>query len=200
MNRDLLDTKRIETLTDGVFAIAMTFLVLDVKDAVVEAGGDAPFLLVLLPKLGSYVLGFVILGLFWNGHHIAFRHTERTDRVHLWLNIHFLVWAALVPFSAELLGERYTEPLPVLVYGVNLSLVAFALYAVWWYATHNRRLVAEDLPERTVQALKVRLVTAVASYAVAVAVAFVQPALGIAVFVASHLFFVARPVTRAEAP
>lgn len=195
-----LSPHRIATLADGVFAIAMTFLVLDVKDAVVEAADNVPLLWALLPKLGSYILGFVILGLFWNGHHIASHYTERTDRIHLWLNIHFLIWTALVPFPAELLGERYSEPLSVLVYGINLSLAAIALYAVWWYATQNRRLVSKNLPEQTVRALKVRLLLAVGSYVVAVGFAFLHPFAGIAVFVASHLYFVVRPVNKAESP
>ena len=196
---NLISPRRISTLTDGVFAIAMTFLVLDVKDAVVEASDNAPLLPILLPKLGSYLLGFIILGLLWNGHHIAHRYTERTDRVHLWLNILFLVWAALVPFPAELLGERYNEASSVLIYGVNLSLAALSLYWVWSYATRNHRLVSPDLPQQTIRALKIRLLSAVGLYAVAVATAFVYPAAGIVVFVASHLYFVVSPVTRAEA-
>ena len=154
---------------------------------------------VLLPKLGSYVLGFTILGLFWNGHHIALQYTERTDRVHLWLNIHFLIWAALVPFPAELLGERYSDPVSVLIYSINLSLAALALYAVWWYATHNRRLVADDLSPKVVRALKARLLRAIGSYLVAIGAAYVHPWLGISVFVASHLYFIIRPVTEVEA-
>lgn len=75
--------------------------------------------------------GMVGVGLFWNGHHIAFHYVKRADRVFLWLNIHFLLWAALIPFPAELLGERYSESLSVIIYGINLSLVAIAFYAVW---------------------------------------------------------------------
>ena len=194
-----ISPQRITTLTDGVFAIAMTLLVFDVKDIVTETSNDVDLFPAILPKLGSYLLGFIILGLFWNGHHIALQYTERTDRVHLWLNILFLIWAALVPFPAELLGERYDDPVSVLVYGVNLSLAALALYAVWWYATHNRRLVADDLPEKTICALKVRLLTAVGLYAVAIGVAFVHPTAGIVVFVISHLYFAVQPVTQAEA-
>ena len=194
-----ISPQRITALTGGVFAIAMTLLVFDVKDVVVEASHYTNLFPLLLPKLGSYLLGFIILGLLWNGHHIALHYTERTDRMHLWLNILFLIWAALVPFPAELLGERYDDPLSVLVYGVNLSLAVLSLYAVWKYATHQRRLVASDLPERTVRALKVRLLSAVGFYAVAVGVAFIHSAAGIAVFVFSHLYFVVRPVTRAEA-
>ena len=194
-----ISPQRITTLTDGVFAIAMTLLVFDVKDIVTETSDNVDLFPAILPKLGSYLLGFIILGLFWNGHHIALRYTERTDRVHLWLNILFLIWAALVPFPAELLGERYDDPVSVLVYGVNLSLAALALYAVWWYATHNRRLVADDLPEKTIRALKVRLLTAVGLYAVAIGVAFVHPTAGIVVFVISHLYFAVQPVTQAEA-
>lgn len=197
---DVFDTKRIETLSDGVFAIAMTFLVLDVKDAVVEAASSEPILPVLLPKLCSYILGFLILGLFWNGHHVALHYTRRTDRIHLWLNINFLTWAALVPFPAELLGERYAEPIAVVVYGLNLTVAAIALYLIWQYATQNHRLVDRDLPKEIVIDLKRRLMLATLSYAVAICAALIHPYVGVLFFVASHIYFVSQPITRSEAP
>lgn len=193
-NQSSLDLQRINTLADGVFAIAMTFLVLDVKDAVIETTQSDSFFSALLPKLGSYILGFIILGLFWNGHQIASGYTKRTDRTHLWLNIHFLLWAALIPFPAQLLGERYSESLSVIVYGINLSFVAIALYTVWWYATNNRRLVSADLSAKIISALKIRLLSAMGFYLVASVVALFSPVSGIFVVVLSHLYFVVRPV------
>ena len=197
-NQSLLSPQRINTLSDGVFAIAMTFLVLDVKNAVIEVPEDNSFFLVLLPKLCSYILGFVILGLFWNGHHIASHYIKRADRVYLWLNIHFLLWAALIPFPAQLLGERYFESLSVVVYGTNLSFAAIALYAAWWYATDNRRLVSDNLSKQTIRSLKTRLLSAIGSYLVAGIVALFNPVSGIVVFVISHVYFVFRPVARIE--
>ena len=92
-----LGTGRVTALTDGVFAIAMTLLVLDVKDAAVAADPARPLLAAVGPQLFGYGLGFVILGLLWNGHHVVFAYVERADRVLLWLNVAFLLSAALGP-------------------------------------------------------------------------------------------------------
>ncbi len=194
----MTEPQRINTLTDGVFAIAMTFLVLDVMDAAEGVDTHAQIWPTLWPKLASYIMGFLILGLLWNGHYIAASYVKRSDRTHLWLSINFLIWAALVPYPAGLLSEYYTDSLAVLIYGGNLTLAAGSLYAVWAYATKDHHLVDKDLPQQTVTALKRRLLLAMLGYLLAMAVALWQPVAGLLVFVASHLYFALTPVTEDE--
>src|SRR4030088_188078 len=97
-----LSRNRIEALTDGVFAVAMTLLVLDIKVPELEpplAGAELPLKpLALWPKFLSYLISFVILGVYWVGHHIQLSFIRRADRPLLWINILFLLWVALVPF------------------------------------------------------------------------------------------------------
>ena len=194
---DTLGTQRLVTLTDGVFAIAMTLLVLDVKDAAVAAPPGA-FARAVGPQLVSYGLSFTILGLLWNGHHVAFHYVERSDRALLWLNVAFLLFVALVPLPAEMIAEWPIRFAAVAVYGAVLSCAALALYAVWTYATHGRRLVRSTLSAGTVRSLKARFVRATALYLVGVAVAWWSPPAGVAVLALSHGFFVAQPVDAVE--
>ena len=192
-----LSPSRLNALTDGIFAIAMTLLVLDLKDAVPEPTSVRILWMQLWPHLASYGLSFIILGLFWNGQHIAAHYVQRTDRTHLWLNIAFLGVAALIPYSASLLSGHFGETLPVMVYGINLIVTAAVFLGAWIYATTNRRLTAADLPESTVRALKRRMYAAIGSYLVAMTVALFAPALGLLVFLLGHVLFVSQPVTKA---
>ena len=102
-----LGRNRIEALTDGVFAVAMTLLVLDIKVPELEqplATAELPLkLLSLWPKFLSYTISFVILGAYWVGHHVQLSFIRRADRPLLWINVFFLLWVALVPFSTALL-------------------------------------------------------------------------------------------------
>src|SRR5215471_1982543 len=102
-----LGRNRIEALTDGVFAVAMTLLVLDIRVPELHqplATAELPLkLLSLWPKFLSYTISFVILGVYWVGHHVQLSFIRRADRPLLWINILFLLWVALVPFPIGLL-------------------------------------------------------------------------------------------------
>jgi len=99
----------------------------------------------LSPHILAYVFSFVVLGVYWIGHHNQFHYIKRTDRVFLWVNILFLLTIGFVPFSTSLLGLYPFSPTAVRIYGVNLAATGLALYAVWWYATTQHRLVEKDL-------------------------------------------------------
>ena len=193
-----LPTSRLSTLTDGVFAIVMTLLAFDVVDAAADISSFRTLLGEIGPELFAYALSFTILGLFWNAHHIAFHYTERTDRAHLWLGIVFLLFVALIPLPAQLLGEWPVSRLAVVVYGVSLALSALAIDLQWAYATHGRRLTSPTLPDSVVHALHQRLRVALASYAVGVLVGLWSPPLGVAIFILSHVSLALTPVAPAE--
>src|SRR5215469_15788500 len=118
-----LGRNRIEALTDGVFAVAMTLLVLDIRVPELQplATAELPLkLLSLWPKFLSYTISFVILGVYWVGHHVQLSFIRRADRPLLWINILFLLWVALVPFSTALLSEYATTRIAIAIYGANL--------------------------------------------------------------------------------
>src|SRR3989475_9704435 len=155
-----LTKARIEALTDGIFATVMTVLVLGLSlppAGLPELGLEGE-IVNLSPHILAYAFSFVVLGVYWIGHHNQFHYIKRTDRVFLWVNIIFLLTIGFVPFSTSLLGEYPLSPTAVRVYGVNLGVTGLALYAVWWYATSRHRLVEKDLDPHIVSLAKRRTI------------------------------------------
>ena len=148
-----LSKGRLEALTDGIFATVMTVLVLGLRTP--AAGLSQSDLLAeivnLLPNIVAYAFSFIVLGLFWIGHHNQFHFIRRTDRTFLWINIVFLLTIGFIPFSTSLLGVYTTSPTAVRVYGANLAATGVVVNTIWWYATHNHRLVDGDLDNRIIR-------------------------------------------------
>lgn len=193
MQRSLLDTNRIETLADGVFAIAMTLLVFDIGVPHLPSSdlGRLPAeLAALWPKLLAYVLSFVVLGVYWIGHHNQFFYIRRATRAFLWLNILFLMFVAFIPFSAQLLGQYPTQRVAVVVYGLNLVIVGIALYLVWWYASANHRLVDPDLERATIRIASRRILTGPFVYLAAVVMSLISLPLTLVVYAAVPLLYI----------
>lgn len=176
---------RIEALGDGVFSIAMTLLVIELKVPHVADPSTAALLAALAevaPHMAMFVVSFLVLGTFWVGHHYQFHSIRRVDRSLLWINIGFLCTVALMPFSTAFLGEYLQQPVGAVVYGSNLLLAGVFLYAQWRYATAGHRLVAADLSDTAIRATRRRVEAGFAVYAVATALAVAVPALGLALF------------------
>lgn len=118
-----MNTVRLEAFSDGVMAILITIMVLELKvphDATVGALRD------MVPQLLSYVLSFVYLGIYWNNHHHLFHVVDRLNGAIMWANLYLLFWLSLVPFATAWMGENHFEPLPKACYGVTLLMAAFA--------------------------------------------------------------------------
>ncbi len=138
-NKDLYtNTKRLETLVDGIFAIAMTLLVLSL--AVPQISGNLSnqavenTLYQLLPNLIALVMSFLLLAIFWNIHHRVFKHIKYVNGVILWINIIFLLFIVLVPFSSSLVGDYGDYPISHIVFNLNLLGIALFLYLNWFFA------------------------------------------------------------------
>ena len=194
-----LRVERLTALTDGVFAIAMTILALELV-AVVETDRPLRDLSAdLWPRLVSYVMSFLILGLFWIGHHAALSAIRTTDRLHVVLNLLFLMLISAIPFPAALIGTHPEDPWAFAVYGGMLGATAVCLEASWWYARRHGAdggSVVAVAPEgyRHGRALTRRLALALTSYAGAIALAFLEPWLGFAAFFASHVILTILPL------
>jgi uncharacterized membrane protein len=124
---------RLEAFSDGVIAIIITIMVLEMK---VPHGTDLEALRPLVPVFLSYVLSFVNLGIYWNNHHHMLHVCQRVDGGVLWANLHLLFWLSLVPFVTGWMGENHFAPLPTALYGVVLLMAAIAYYIL------QRRIVA----------------------------------------------------------
>ena len=168
---------RLEAFSDGVIAIIITIMVLELEP---PHGHDFAALRPLLPVLLSYALSFVYLGIYWNNHHHMLHAAERIGGKVLWANLHLLFWLSLVPFATAWMGEHGAAPLPVALYGVVLLLAAVA------YTVLQLTLIS-------VQGPRSRLATAVGgdlkgklsmlAYAVAIPLAFVERRLSLALYV-----------------
>ena len=110
---------RLEAFSDGVIAILITIMVLELK---VPHGSDFAALRPLLPVFLSYVLSFVNLGIYWNSHHHLLQAAARVNGRILWANLHLLFWLSLIPFTTGWMGENHFAPLPTAVYGGVLIL------------------------------------------------------------------------------
>jgi uncharacterized membrane protein len=118
-----MKTTRLEAFSDGVLAIIITIMVLELKvPHAVELSALKP----VLPVLLSYVLSFIYLGIYWNNHHHLFQATEEVSGGILWANLHLLFWLSLFPFTTAWMGENHLAAIPTAVYGFVLLMAAFA--------------------------------------------------------------------------
>jgi uncharacterized membrane protein len=118
-----MTTTRLEAFSDGVIAILITIMVLELR---VPHGTDLPALAPLLPIFLTYVLSFVYLGIYWTNHHHMFHAVEGVSGGILWANLHLLFWLSLIPFATGWMGENHFAPLPTAVYGLVLLCAAIA--------------------------------------------------------------------------
>jgi uncharacterized membrane protein len=116
---------RLEAFSDGVIAIIITIMVLELK---VPHGDNLAALSPLLPVFLSYVLSFVYLGIYWNNHHHMLHATQHVGGGVLWANLHLLFWLSLVPFTTGWMGENHFGAMPTALYGVNLLMAAIAYW------------------------------------------------------------------------
>lgn len=186
-----LTTERIEALSDGVFSIAMTLLVLAfVIPANLSQTGLKQALIHLAPQFVTYFLSFVVLGTFWVGHHNQFYWINHSDRTFLWINIFFLMFISLIPFSTSLLGMYANQQVAVLIYGVNLISCGALLNFQWSYATRGHRLVSANLSHHIVQLIERRIIAAGLFYIVAILLSFYSVNLSIAVFILAQVLLI----------
>ena len=194
--RNALSPGRVEALTDGVFAIVMTILVLELGVPLVTGGSvstELPHrLLEMWPKFVSYAITFLMLGFMWSIHHYQFNLIRRSDSVLVWINLVFLMLVSLLPFSTSMLGEYIGETAPVLIIGGHFSICMIMRYGMWSYATGRYRLVDRDIDPRQVSGPKVMFVTGVAVFMVGMGVSFVSTIAAVCIFAAMIALFIVR--------
>ncbi len=118
-----MNTSRLEAFSDGVIAIIITIMVLELKT---PRGWDISDLFPLAPVFIAYLLSFRSIGAYWNNHHHLFQGVKSISTTLMWANLHFLFWLSLIPFTTAWLGENYTKAWPTALYGISLLLTAFA--------------------------------------------------------------------------
>jgi uncharacterized membrane protein len=124
-----MEKNRLEAFSDGVIAVIITIMVLEMK---VPVGAELAALAPLLPVALSYVLSFLMVGIYWNNHHHMLQASSRVDGAVLWTNLHLLFWLSLLPFTTGWMGENHFARWPTTLYGLNLLACALAYTALQW--------------------------------------------------------------------
>lgn len=193
-SREGLSPGRIETLVDGVFAIVLTLLILDIKAP--HGSSETELiqqLLVLYPKLFSFFISFVILGIFWFGHRMEYHYIRRSDRTLIWLNLLFLMCIAFIPFSASLLGENLHYRTATIVYGLNLVLAGIVRYFHWRYATYGHRLVERNMNMNIIRKVERVFLVVPFIYLAAICLAFLNTTICLILFALIPALYIRPP-------
>lgn len=164
-----MQKERLLAFSDGVIAIIITIMVLELK---VPHGAELSDLTKLWPTLLSYVMSFVYVAIYWNNHHHMMHLVQRVNGAVLWANTHLLFWLSLVPFATDWMGQNQFAPVPVAVYGVSLFMPAVAYYIF------ERVLIACEGPgSELAQAIQVdfKEIISLLVYGVAIPLALWQP-------------------------
>jgi uncharacterized membrane protein len=174
---------RLEAFSDGVIAILITIMVLELR---VPEGVDLAALRPVLPVFLTYILSFVMLGTYWNNHHHMLQATSRLNGAILWANLHLLFWLSLIPFVTGWMGENHFAPVPTAVYGVVLLCAAFA-YMILQGAIIRHEGPGSKLAAALGSDVKGKLSPAL--YIAAIGLAFVNQWISDAIYVAVALMW-----------
>ena len=185
-------TSRLEAFSDGVFAIAATLLVLELRvpsDTTDLSGA----LLRLWPAYAAYLVSFLTIGIIWVNHHTLLAHCRRVDRRFLYLNLMLLIAVGIVPFPTALVGQYILSErgatAALIVYGLGALFIAIAFSGVFLYATYDHRLVGDADAARRVREEGRLFPIGLAAYSLGIALAFVAPIASLAVYGATALFY-----------
>jgi uncharacterized membrane protein len=172
-----MNTGRMEAFTDGVIAVAITIMVLDMK---VPRGTDIPALAESAPVFLAYVLSYINVAIFWNNHHHMLHASEHVDGRVLWANLFLLFWITLIPFVLRWIDDSAIAPAPTAAYGVVLAMAAVG------YLWLERAMIACNGPQSklaTAVGSDRKAMISLALYAVGVALAFVSPWVAAAIYI-----------------
>ena len=187
-----MSTSRTEAFSDGVFAIAATLLVLELKIPQVEAGKLLGTLLEAWPSYATYAVSFLTIGIIWVNHHTILDRVRRVDRLLLFINLIFLMLVAAIPFPTALLAdylkEGYDDRLAAAIYGATMWVMGLAICAIWAYVVHRGLLhegVDQDLARRSLFVFAV----GIPAYLLGIGASALSAKLGLVVYALVALFY-----------
>jgi uncharacterized membrane protein len=179
----MMKTTRLEAFSDGVIAILITIMVLELRT---PEGHDWAALRAIAPRFCPYVLSFVMLGIYWNNHHHMLHMTDRVTGGVLWANLHLLFWLSLIPFGTAWVGDTELAPVPTAAYGATLMLAGTGYYIL------KTAIIRSQGPNSRLQAAlgsDAKGIVSVLMYAVAIPLAFVNAWISAAIYVAVALIW-----------
>lgn len=185
-----MQTARLETFSDGVFAIAATLLILDVRLS--GQGSVSHQLTHAWPSYAAYAISFATLGIVWVNHHTVFAQIGRVDRTFLFINVLFLMVIAFSPFPTRVLAEHLREDskAAAFAYGLTFTAMAICYGALWFYAALGRRLIDPGADQRVVTGISRSFAPGSIIYLIATLSSLVSARLAVALYAAIALFYV----------
>ena len=189
---DLAETNRLEAFSDGVFAIAITLLVLELHAPKLEEGQRLwPALVDEWPQFAAYLASFAILGIMWINHHSMFRQIQRADRGLMFLNLLLLLWVTLLPFPTSLFAEHLEDDnghVAGAVYSTTLTLAAIAFSLIWWYVLRHH-LVEHTMSKAEIRKSLIRYSVGTVVYGATIGISFVSAQLTLLIVFLLALYY-----------
>jgi uncharacterized membrane protein len=178
-------TGRLEAFSDGVFAIVVTLLIIEVHLPTLIGSGTPAMLAALAeiaPKLISFTVSFATVAIYWVNHHHFYSRVTHTDWKLLWANNLLLFWLTVVPFTTAVVGDHPTEPVAVFIYGINLALAAAAFALMGWYVFFKGDLISPSVTQAERRHEWRRAVTGAVVYLGAALIGLVAPPIAVLMF------------------
>ena len=183
-----MEKSRLEAFSDGVFAIVITLLILDIRFPDVAYSQFAATMASLLPRILAYVMSFIIIGVYWSTHHNSMHAIRKTDRSFLWLNILLLLCVSFIPFPTSLLGRYPFQAGPIIIYGFTLiacNVVGYVMLVYVWYHPH---LAISDFNKKYMRSHTPVYIVVNGSYLFAILLAHSLPLLSYLIYIAVIVF------------
>ncbi len=194
----LISKSRLEALSDGVFAIVMTILVLQLGGSAISNAETTTELDAALlgqwPIFVSYAMSFMVVSLYWVSHHTYFTFIREVNETQLWLNLLFLFCLSFIPFAADLIGEHPDFRAGAVLYGLNLTACTGALYLNWHYAWNRGHVLVKDADLLVTGRFQRRTLRGAIAYLLATGVAWFSPTTGFYLYIAIVVVFAFRQI------
>jgi uncharacterized membrane protein len=187
-----MSSGRLEALGDGIFSVAMTFLVIELDLPSVQGNSLKDLLQALYEirqELFCYFISFIVLGIMWFGHRMVFEYISKTNRYFIFLGVLFYMVVCLVPFSTRFLSANALQWYAILMYGLNLSMCNLSLYAQWIYAINRPSLHARLLPKEVRREARILFLISPVMYAIAILISFYVPLVSLAIYFVTPVLY-----------
>lgn len=177
---NLISHERVMGFSDAVFAFAATLLVLKIDLPATSASSlvsVSDFTLIfkdLWPQYLANIISFLVIGYYWLNHHAIFSMIKKLDSTVVWLNLILLIFVSFLPFPVDLYGSYFGVPLVVVFYSASLAAVGFMLFAIWWYASHNHRLIGE-VTDKQIKYYDARNLVAPLAFTISIPLVYFHP-------------------------
>ena len=186
-----MNKSRLEAFSDGVFAIVVTLLVLDIHIPKTDYGHLLPTLVSIIPQLIAYAFSFIITGIYWVSHHNISRLMSQVNNTIIWLNIFFLIFVAFIPFPTSLIATYPLKQLPVILYTVTLLITNLIGFVIWRYVSIGRRMLVPDVTAHEVHRVNKSFLVVNGSYLAAIGLSFahIYACYALLIYVVAYVIF-----------